>query len=93
MERAPALCLLTTLLAFYFLVPSSAVPLSRVQRMTMQEDGQIPSVESSTLEPKMKMEKFVPEDDESMVTTRMAFETQDYSPPGPNNRHKPPGWR
>lgn len=41
----------------------------------------------------MKMEKFVPEDDESMVTARMAFETQDYSPPGPNNRHKPPGKR
>jgi len=41
----------------------------------------------------MKMEKFVPENDESMVTARMAFETQDYSPPGPNNRHKPPGWR
>jgi hypothetical protein len=41
----------------------------------------------------MKMEKFVPEDDESMVHARMAFETQDYSPPGPNNRHKPPGRR
>lgn len=28
MKRAPALCLLTTLLAFYLLVPSSAVPLA-----------------------------------------------------------------
>lgn len=41
----------------------------------------------------MKMETFVPEDDESMVTARMAIETQDYAPPGPNNHHKPPGWR
>jgi hypothetical protein len=41
----------------------------------------------------MKNEKFVPEDDESVITARMAFETQDYAPPGPNNHHKPPGWR
>ncbi|PWZ13142.1 hypothetical protein Zm00014a_040034 [Zea mays] len=93
MKRAPAVCLLATLLAFYFLVPSIAVALSRVQKMAMQEDGQIPSVQSSILQPKMKNERFVPEDDESVITARMAFETQDYAPPGPNNHHKPPGWR
>ncbi|RLN33530.1 uncharacterized protein C2845_PM03G34290 [Panicum miliaceum] len=93
MERAPALCLLITLLAFYLLVPSGAVPLSRLQKMPMQEAGQMPSVKGSTLEPKMEMERFVPEDDESVISERMAFETQDYGPPGPNNHHKPPGWR
>ncbi|RLM86005.1 uncharacterized protein C2845_PM04G13290 [Panicum miliaceum] len=93
MERAPALCLLITLLAFYLLVPSSAVPLSRLQKMPMQEAGLMPSVKGSTLEAKMEMKRFVPEDDESVISERMAFETQDYGPPGPNNHHKPPGWR
>ncbi|KAG2643388.1 uncharacterized protein LOC120679292 [Panicum virgatum] len=93
MERAPALCLMITLLAFYLLVPSSAVPLSRLQKMPMEEAVQMPSVKGSTLEPKMEMKRFVPEDDESVISERMAFETQDYGPPGPNNHHKPPGWR
>nr|CAB3457041.1 unnamed protein product [Digitaria exilis] len=94
MKRAPALCLLTTLLAFYLLVPSSAVPLARLQKMSMQEAEQMPSV-GSTSEPKMKMEGIVPEDDGSSnsESQRMAFETQDYGPPTPNNHHKPPGWR
>ena len=41
----------------------------------------------------MEMKRFVPEDDESVISERMAFETQDYGPPGSNNHHKPPGWR
>ncbi|RCV11643.1 hypothetical protein SEVIR_2G211400v4 [Setaria viridis] len=93
MERAPALCLLISLLAFYLLVPSSAVPLSRLQKMPMQKAGQMPSVKGSTPEPKMKTERFVPEDGKSVISERMAFETQDYGPPVPNNHHKPPGWR
>ncbi|KAG2634981.1 uncharacterized protein LOC120660638 isoform X2 [Panicum virgatum] len=93
MKRAPALCLLIILLAFYLLVSSSAVPHSRLQKMPMEETGQMPSVKSSTLEPKMEMKRFVPENVESVISERMAFETQDYGPPGPNNHHKPPGWR
>ncbi|CAN6210693.1 unnamed protein product [Urochloa humidicola] len=90
MERAPALCLLITLLVFYLLVPSIAVPLSRLQKMPMQEAGQMLAVKGSTPEAKMKTERLVLEDDQS---ERMAFETQDYGPPVPNNHHKPPGWR
>ncbi|CAL5064415.1 unnamed protein product [Urochloa decumbens] len=93
MERTPVLCLLITMLAFYLLVPSSAVPLSRLQKMPMQEAGQMLSVKGSTPEAKMKTERFVLEDDQSVISERMAFETQDYGPPGPNNHHKPPGWR
>ncbi|KAJ1289657.1 hypothetical protein BS78_02G181300 [Paspalum vaginatum] len=92
MERAPAMYLLIALLAFYLLVPSSARVL---QRMPMQEVGQMLPVQSSIQEPKMEIaELFMPEDDESsVITERMAFETEDYGPPGPNNHHKPPGWR
>ncbi|CAL5064416.1 unnamed protein product [Urochloa decumbens] len=104
MERTPVLCLLITMLAFYLLVPSSAVPLSThdqtipvalagLQKMPMQEAGQMLSVKGSTPEAKMKTERFVLEDDQSVISERMAFETQDYGPPGPNNHHKPPGWR
>jgi len=41
----------------------------------------------------MEMKRFVPENVESVISERMAFETQDYGPPGSNNHHKPPGWR
>uniref|UniRef100_A0A0A9CEW0 Uncharacterized protein n=1 Tax=Arundo donax TaxID=35708 RepID=A0A0A9CEW0_ARUDO len=93
MERAPVLyLLLTLLLASYFLVPSNAIPISRLQKMPLQEAGELPSVKGNTLKPEMETESFVP-GDESMSTARMAFETQDYAPSGPNNHHKPPGWR
>ncbi|WVZ64936.1 hypothetical protein U9M48_014379 [Paspalum notatum var. saurae] len=88
MERAPAMYLLIALLAFYLSVPSSARVL---QRMPMQEVGQMLPAQGSIPEAKMEItEVFVPEDDESVITERMAFETQDYGPPGPNNHHKPP---
>ncbi|CAL5081419.1 unnamed protein product [Urochloa decumbens] len=94
MERASALCILITLLVFYLLVPSSAVPLSRLQKMPMQEASQMMlAVKGSTPETKMKTERFVLEDGQSVISERMAFETQDYGPPVPNNHHKPPGWR
>ncbi|CAN6174301.1 unnamed protein product [Urochloa humidicola] len=94
MERASVLCLLITLLVFYPLVlPSSAVPLSRLQKMPMQEAGQMLAVKGSTTEAKMKTERSVLQNDESVISERMAFETQDYGPPVPNNHHKPPGWR
>ncbi|CAN6195911.1 unnamed protein product [Urochloa humidicola] len=93
MERAQALCLLITLLAFYLFVPSSAVPLSRLQKMPMEEAGQMVAVKGSTPEAKMKTEMFALEGDESVISERMALETQDYGPPVPNNHHKPPGWR
>uniref|UniRef100_A0A0A8YXH9 Uncharacterized protein n=1 Tax=Arundo donax TaxID=35708 RepID=A0A0A8YXH9_ARUDO len=93
MERAPALSLLITLLmASFFLVPSNAIPVSRLQRMPLQDASEVPSVKVSTLKPEMETESLVL-DDESMITARMAFETQDYAPSGPNNDHKPPGRR
>ncbi|OEL25138.1 hypothetical protein BAE44_0013842, partial [Dichanthelium oligosanthes] len=64
-----------------------------LQKMPMQEAGQVPMVKGSTLHPKMEMERFVAEDDEPVIFERMAFETQDYAPPVPNQHHKPPGWR
>ncbi|KAF8657688.1 hypothetical protein HU200_059843 [Digitaria exilis] len=155
MKRAPALCLLTTLLAFYLLVPSSAVPLAselqifdfacfdsffcafsvvgrdqtirfcglqdckrcpckRLNRCHRLAALQSRRYHNSTLGCfilvilsrrrdhflmrrlfQMKMEGIVPEDDGSSnsESQRMAFETQDYGPPTPNNHHKPPGWR
>ncbi|KAL6655999.1 hypothetical protein ACP70R_006825 [Stipagrostis hirtigluma subsp. patula] len=92
MERAPVLYLLLTLLAFYFLAPCNAIPLSRVQRLPLEVAGETPLVKgSSTLEPKTEVEMLLP-DDGPVITARMAFETQDYAPSGPNNHHKPPGW-
>ncbi|KAL6846141.1 hypothetical protein ACP4OV_023589 [Aristida adscensionis] len=91
MERAPALCLLLTFLAFYLLVPCNAIPLSRVQRLPLHEAGEMPSVKGSPTEPKVEPEMLLSED-EPVITARMAFETQDYAPSGPNNHHKPPGW-
>ncbi|KQJ90212.1 uncharacterized protein LOC100834251 [Brachypodium distachyon] len=94
MERTSAsLCLVITLLAFYFLVPSNAIPLSRVQKLVaLQENSEMLSVEESTPKPELETGRVVPVDDEVMIGARMALETQDYAPSGPNNHHKPPGW-
>ena len=97
MGKSPALplyYLLITLLAFYFLiVPSNAIPLSRVQRLHLQESSEMPLVRGSTTKPKMEMERpVVALEEDAMINARMALETQDYAPSGPNNHHKPPGW-
>ncbi|KAI4990272.1 uncharacterized protein LOC123396037 [Hordeum vulgare subsp. vulgare] len=94
MGSSASLCLVITLLAFYFLVPSNAIPLSRVQRQVpLQHVGdQVPWVEESTPKPKMDMGRVIPEDAAESVSARMMLETQDYAPSGPNNHHKPPGW-
>jgi hypothetical protein len=41
----------------------------------------------------MEMERpVVALEEDAMINARMALETQDYAPSGPNNHHKPPGW-
>uniref|UniRef100_A0A0E0M152 Uncharacterized protein n=1 Tax=Oryza punctata TaxID=4537 RepID=A0A0E0M152_ORYPU len=95
MGKSPALplyYLLITLLAFYFLiVPSNAIPLSRVQRLPLQESSEMPLVRGIT--EKMELERpIVVLEEDAMINARMALETQDYAPSGPNNHHKPPGW-
>ncbi|KAF7059082.1 hypothetical protein CFC21_066030 [Triticum aestivum] len=94
MGSSASLCLVITLLAFYFLVPSNAIPLSRVQRLVPLQHAseQVPWIEGNTPKPKMDMGRVILEDDAVNVSARMALETQDYAPSGPNNHHKPPGW-
>uniref|UniRef100_A0ACD5XRP5 Uncharacterized protein n=1 Tax=Avena sativa TaxID=4498 RepID=A0ACD5XRP5_AVESA len=96
MERggSASLCLVITLLAFYFLVlPSNAIPLSRVQRLVpLQHAGEVPWVEESTPKLEMEMDRVIPDDGAEIISGRMTLETQDYAPAGPNNHHKPPGW-
>ncbi|TVU09516.1 hypothetical protein EJB05_42996 [Eragrostis curvula] len=91
MGRAPAFYLLITLLT-YFLILSSAIPISRLQRMPLQETGEMPSVRGNTIVSEMGTKRSVPED-EATISARMAVEMQDYQPSGPNGKHKPPGWR
>ncbi|XP_006660618.1 uncharacterized protein LOC102711559 [Oryza brachyantha] len=99
MGKSPALplyyLLLITLVAFYLLIVSSnAIPLSRVQRLPLQESSDMPLVRGiSTAKPKIEMERsiVIPGED-VVINARVALETQDYPPSGPNNHHKPPGW-
>lgn len=59
----------------------------------MQESSEMPLVRGSTAKPKMEMERpVVALEEDAMINARMALETQDYAPSGPNNHHKPPGW-
>ncbi|KAK3133314.1 hypothetical protein QOZ80_6AG0534980 [Eleusine coracana subsp. coracana] len=92
MGKAHVMCLLLALLT-YFLIPSSAIPISRLQRMPLQDVGEMPSVKGIIPEAKMGTESSGPEDEVATINARMAVEMQDYQPSGPNGKHKPPGWR
>ncbi|KAL5201159.1 hypothetical protein ABZP36_035513 [Zizania latifolia] len=61
-----------------------------VQRLPLQESGEMPFVGGSTANPEMEMEVPVSPGEDAMINARMALETQDYAPSGPNNHHKPP---